>query len=121
MMCAMVARILLTIKTKKTMKNKKTNGNKIIVEIDGKEYPCYITMGAYIILEQETGKNASECVSLSDQITFLWACCKCACNREKIKFDYTLQDFADNLTPDEMAAWQAVQPKGDEEPSSKKA
>lgn len=90
---------------------KKTR-NKLTVEIDGKSYPCYQTMGALMILEQETGKNASECVSLSDQIVFLWACCKSACRRENVEFPYTIEDFADNLTPDDLVAWTNAQ-KGD--------
>lgn len=96
------------------MDNKKIK-KQIMIEIDGKEYPCYITMGAYMLLEQQTGKPATQCTSLTDQITFLWACCKSACGREHIEFGYTLQDFADNLTPEDMAAWQAVQPDADAE------
>lgn len=92
---------------------KKDVEKKIMIEIDDKEYPCYVTMGAYVFWEKETGKDVRECTSLTDQITFLWACCKGACCREHIEFNYTLQDFANNITPDDMAAWQAVQPTPD--------
>lgn len=82
---------------------------KLLVEIDGKKYPCYQTMGALMLLERETGKRAEQCDTLSDQCVFLWACCKSACRREGVEFDYTVEDFADNITPDDLVAWANAQ------------
>lgn len=83
---------------------------KAYIEINGKSFPCYQTMGALMILERETGKNAQDCNTISDQVVFIWACCKSACRRENMEFPYTIEDFADNLTPDELAtAVQAAQ------------
>lgn len=88
--------------------SKKVN-KKLLVEIDGKKYPCYQTMGALMLLERETGKRAEQCDTLSDQCVFLWACCKSACRREGVEFDYTIEDFADNITPDDLVAWANAQ------------
>lgn len=82
---------------------------KIVVEIDGKKYPCYQTMGALMLLESETGKSADQCTTMTDQVTFLWACCKSASRREGIAFDYSVEDFADNITPDDLFAWASAQ------------
>lgn len=86
----------------------------LYIEIDGKEYPCYQTMGALMLLEQQTGKNASECTTMSDQVVFLWACCKSACRREKVEFPYSVEDFADNITPEDLASWVVAQEREDE-------
>lgn len=80
---------------------------KLTIEIDGKDYPCYQTMGALMLLERETGKSADKCTTLSDQCIFLWACCKSASRREGIDFPYTIEDFADNITPEDLATWAA--------------
>lgn len=54
-------------------------------------------------------------MTLSDQVIFLWACCKSACRREKIYFPYTVEDFADNLTPEDLTAATASMLKTDGE------
>lgn len=79
-----------------------TTPRKITIEINGQEYPCYQTMGALMMLERETGKNAADCTTLTDQVVFLWACCKSACRREQVEFPYTIDDFADHLTPEDL-------------------
>lgn len=85
---------------------RKVSKKKVVVEIEGKEYPCFQTMGALMLLEQETGKrDVQECKTLCDLMTFLWACCKSACRREGIPFPYGVDDFADNLSPEDLAAW----------------
>lgn len=42
-------------------------------------------------------------------MVFLWASCKGACLREKIEFPYTVEDFADNITPEDLMAWAQAQ------------
>lgn len=102
---------------------------KITVVVDGKEYPCYQTMGALMLLEQETGKSAEKCTTLSDQCVYIWACCKSACRREGVDFPYTVTEFADAITPDDLTAWAAREEErakrreesGEEGDGSKKA
>lgn len=77
---------------------------KMTVTVNDKEYPCYLTMGAYMYLEQETGKSVAQCTTLSDQCVFIWACCKAACEREGIDFPFSVQQFANNLTPEDLIA-----------------
>ena len=79
--------------------------NKAFVKIDGKEYPCYVTMGAFLEFKKETGKEATEPEALSgmtDMIAWLWATVKSASRREKKDFPLTLEEFADAITPDEL-------------------
>lgn len=77
---------------------------KLTVTVNDKEYPCYQTMGAFMYLEQETGKSADQCTTLSDQCVFIWACCRAACEREGIDFPFSVQQFANNLTPEDLVA-----------------
>lgn len=37
--------------------------------------------------------------------TFCLCCVKSACNREKITFDYSLEDFADNVDQEDILSW----------------
>lgn len=84
---------------------KKTLKQKIEIEIDGKKYPCYQTMGALLLFEREAGKEVSKITtSITDQCLLLWACCKSASRREGIDFPYSAEDFADNLFPDDVLA-----------------
>lgn len=84
---------------------KKTLKQKVEIEIDGKKYPCYQTMGALLLFEREAGKEVSKITtSITDQCLLLWACCKSASRREGIDFPYSAEDFADNLFPDDVLA-----------------
>lgn len=105
------------------MTEKTENKKFVTIEVDGKDYPCYQTMGALMLLERETGKRAEQCDTLSDQCVFLWACCKSASRREGVQFDYSVEEFADSITPDVLVAWanamnEAAQPE--KESSEKK-
>lgn len=77
------------------------------ITINGKAYPCGMTMGAMLRFKRETGKELSEmdATSLSELCVFLWCCVASACRREKVEFAYTLDDFADNLDPEALAEW----------------
>lgn len=80
---------------------------RIEIEINGKAYPCSPTMGAMLRFKRETGREITEIEpnSFSDLCTYLWCCVKSASKREGIDFDMSLMDFADNIAPDDMAAW----------------
>lgn len=85
---------------------------RITILINDVEYPCYFTMGAALEFKNETGREASgiEASSLADQGILLYCFCKSACRREKKDFPFTLTDFLDQITEDELAAWNEIQP-----------
>lgn len=79
---------------------------KIVIRIDGKAYPCRQTMGAMLRFKKETGKEVTEINgSLSDTCAYLYCCTASACKKDGIKFDMSLMDFADSLTPDDLDQW----------------
>lgn len=82
----------------------KTKAKISIKTSDGKEYPCRMTMGALVLFERETGKDVSEMgQSMTEQAILLWCCVRSACAADGKKFDYSLQEFADNLDTNELA------------------
>lgn len=80
---------------------------RIEITINGEAYPCSPTMGAMLRLKQQTGREITEIdpTSFSDLCTYLWCCVKSAAQREHKTLDMSLMDFADCVTPDDMAAW----------------
>lgn len=72
------------------------------VNINGKDYPCRITMGAMLRFRNETGHDVSAMKSddLADLVTFLWCCLASACSADRVEFGYSLMDFADSVDPD---------------------
>jgi hypothetical protein len=80
--------------------------NSGTITINGVDYPCRLGMGALLYYKEATGKEISEFTGQpTESVTFLWCCVKCACKREKMDFDYTLEDFACWLDLDEVQAW----------------
>ena len=79
------------------------------ISINGKEYPCRVTMGAFIDFKNETGREASEISSssVSDMIVFIWCCIKSACRHDKVEFPYSLEEFADASDPETLNAFYA--------------
>lgn len=75
------------------------------IDINGVVYPCRLTMGAMLRFKRETGKDVGEGMDVSATITLLWCACKSACNADKVGFEYSLDDFADNITPEQLSAW----------------
>lgn len=80
---------------------------RIEISINGTAYPCSPTMGAMLRFKHETGREITEIdpASFSDLCTYLWCCVASAAKREGKTFDMSLMDFADSLTPEDMAAW----------------
>lgn len=74
------------------------------VIINGKEYPCRITMGAMLRYKRMTGKDISELGNndIEATISLVYCCTVSACNTDKVAFDMSLEDFADSLSPDEF-------------------
>jgi len=75
------------------------------ISIEGKEYPCLITMGAMLRFKEQTGREVSELSSgsLSELVVFLWCCIASACAKEKVEFGMSVMEFADSIEPDKIA------------------
>jgi len=74
------------------------------ITINGKEYPCRLTMGAMILFRRETGKEVTEITDrdLSLLVTLLWCCIRSASRADKVSFDMTLEDFADATDAEQL-------------------
>lgn len=64
-------------------------------------------MGAMLRFKQETGREITtiDAGSISDLCTYMWCCVASASKREGKQFDMSLMDFADSISPEDMAAW----------------
>ena len=97
------------------------------ITLDGKEYPCRPTMGAMLRFKQETGREVTQIGedSPTDLCTYLWCCVKSASAHEGTPFDLPLLDFADALSPDDLALWsrqlQEASPAGETAGAEKKS
>lgn len=80
---------------------------KVEITIDGESYPCTPTMGAMVRFEKETGRDISEINpgKVSDLCMYLYCSVAAAANKSGKTFDMSFEDFADRITPDDMAAW----------------
>ncbi len=60
-----------------------------------------------IKLEKETGRDISaiDTGKISDLCTYLYCCIAAASNKEGKEFNMSFEDFADRLTPEDMAEW----------------
>jgi hypothetical protein len=70
--------------------------------IKGKEYPCYMTMGAILRFRREAGYDIKDAKDIADQVVLLWCVVKSACAADGVSFDMGLEDFADNLNPESL-------------------
>lgn len=89
----------------------------VTININGQSYPCGPSMGAMLRFKKTTGKEYTEIdpSSLEDQCVFVWCCVVSACRREKIPFDYSFEDFADNMSMDDLYAFNAAVQQAQEE------
>lgn len=80
---------------------------RIEITVNGEAYPCSPTMGAMLRFKQETGREITEIdpTSFTDLCTYLYCCIASAAKREGKPFDLSLMEFADRLTPEDMAEW----------------
>lgn len=74
------------------------------IKINGKEYPCRITMGAMLRFRNETGKdvNSMKDSDITELVIFLWCCIASACAADKVEFGMSLMEFADSIDPDSV-------------------
>lgn len=80
------------------------------ITINGKEYPCRVTMGALLRFQRETGKDASQIGQndVSDLITLLWCCVVSASKADGVEFSMSVLDFADRLDPEATCSAKAT-------------
>lgn len=77
------------------------------IEINGKQYPCRVTMGAMLRFRNEAGKDVTQLNSddIGDLVTLLWCCVASASNADGVEFDMSLMDFADSLDPETVTGF----------------
>lgn len=91
------------------------------ISIDGKDYPCYVTMGAFLEFRNETGREVADALAsggVTDQITWLWSCVRSASRRDGDAMTLSLMEFADMLDPETLSAWASA--SADDSAGSKK-
>lgn len=80
---------------------------KIEIIVDGKAYPCRLTMGAMLRFKEETGKEINEIgTSVSLTCAFLYCCVVSACKCDGVEFDMPLMEFADHVSLADLNSWQ---------------
>lgn len=91
------------------------------IEIDGKQYPCRITMGAMLRFKRETGKDASQMdqSDIGDLVTFVWCCIASASKADGVEFGMELMDFADRLDPEALTGFVNEMAKAGGDPEKK--
>jgi len=63
-------------------------------------------MGAMLRFKEETGKEITDTDGkFSDLCVYLWCCIVSACKRDGVKFDMSLMDFADSVSPEDIVSW----------------
>ena len=82
---------------------------KLMIEIDGVEYPAHNSLGAMLLFKKETGKEVNEINGLSDSIIWLWCCVKSGSARTDRPLTMDCQEFADSCTMVVLDAWTLAQ------------
>ena len=74
------------------------------VRINGRVYPCRMTMGAMLRYRRLTGKEVSEMEggSVSELATLLYCCTASACSADGVEFGLALDEFCDLIGPEDM-------------------
>lgn len=75
------------------------------IRIGGKEYPCYVTMGAMLRYKRLTGREVNEAGGLSTSLEYCYCAVASACAAEGVEFGLDCQDFCDRLSPAEFQRW----------------
>lgn len=78
------------------------------ITINGKTYPCRVTMGALLRFKRETGHDISQIgeTDVEALITLLWCCVASASKADGVEFGMSLMDFADLLSSDTLTRWE---------------
>lgn len=93
------------------------------VIVNGESFPCFPTMGAMLRFKEKTGREVTEIKGheISMVCIYLWCVVKSACERQKRKFDYTVQDFLDAIDSETMSEWHNSLERDSGEDSEKKS
>ena len=65
---------------------------KNIITIDGKEYPCRLTIGVLKKFKANTGKDFQEATDVFSIITLLFMACTAQCEKVKVTFPWNSAD-----------------------------
>lgn len=89
---------------------------RIEVILEGKAYPCVLSMGAMVRFEEKTGKPISQMdeTSVKDSIVYLYSTIEAGCQREQKEFPYDMLQLADLLTPAEFRTLVSALAGGDD-------
>lgn len=91
------------------------------IEINGKQYPCRVTMGAMMRFKRETGKDVTrmDTTDVSELVTLLWCCIVSASKADGVEFGIELMDFADMLNQETLTGFYASMEKEPSDPEKK--
>ncbi|MBO6248003.1 MAG: hypothetical protein J6N54_04230 [Bacteroidales bacterium] len=91
--------------------------------INGKEYPCRPTMGAFRRFKAITGYDISKADpdDVADNVVFCYCCIASACAADNVSFELDVDQFADMMDQealnvfiaDQAADAAEIQPQGD--------
>ena len=86
------------------------------ITIGGKSYPCRVTMGAMLRFKRATGKDVAKLDgdNMEELMIFLHSCLSSACKVDGVEFDMTMEDMADQMTPDDINEFYGAMNSGDE-------
>lgn len=79
------------------------------IEIDGKLYPCYMTIGAMMAFKKITGREVDDMAGsgIEGVATLFFCCVRGACRREKIEFPFKdPEEMADFIRPEDLSTWE---------------
>ena len=86
------------------------------ISINGREYPCRITMGAMLRFKRATGKDVSKMVGddMEELMVFIHACVMSACRADGVECDMSVDDMADHLTAEDINDFYGALTAGEE-------
>ena len=92
------------------------------IVINGKTYPCYLVMGAFLLFKRETGKDVSQLQqeNLEDLLMLMWCCLKCSAQAAGQEFPFDFETFCNTITPDMLTLWNAQISSMDEKKTTNK-
>lgn len=103
------------------MSEKNTNGkpSRITICVNGKDYPCYPTMGAAVGFNDLTGRDIEDMKGTSDFSKYIYCCARSASRREQVKFDMSLEDFCDGVLIEDLNKLQSASSKSEADDGKK--
>lgn len=90
---------------------KQESAQKQVININGKEYPCFSTLAANFDFKDVTGKevNKIDPESITELVAYMWATIKGACYRMGVSFPYeSPRELSYYLNDASIAEWSAL-------------